>query len=159
MPELVREAFPSSVTRVVTGKEVIRRDVGRQRLGAWVFSGFGAAALLLAVGGAFGLVAYIAESRRREFGVRVALGANHGDLVRQGLMIALAPVSIGVAAGLVVGSLVSKTFETHLVGIAALDGLTYTVVGLALLSSATVAGLAAAWRLRRTMPTDALRTT
>jgi ABC-type antimicrobial peptide transport system permease subunit len=56
--------------------------------------------LLLGVGGVFGLVAYLAESRQREFGVRVALGATPRDLVWRGLSAALAPVAIGVTAGL-----------------------------------------------------------
>jgi hypothetical protein len=56
--------------------------------------------LLLGVGGVFGLVAYLAESRQREFGVRVALGATPRDLAWRGLSAVLAPVAIGVTAGL-----------------------------------------------------------
>ena len=147
------------VVRVATGREVIARDIGRQRLGAWAFSGFGLTALLLGVGGAFGLVAYLAESRRREFGVRLALGADLRDLVRHGLIAALAPVSAGVAAGLGLAALISQVFEALLVGISALDPVTYLLVAMTMLSCATIAGLAAAWRLRRTNPSDALRAT
>jgi len=162
-PEMVagsiRRTIQGQVIRVETGRGVVACDLGRQRLGAWFFSGFGLAALLLGVGGAFGLVAYLAESQRREFGVRLALGADMGHLVRHGLVAALAPVSAGVAAGLVLAGLVSRVFTVLLAGISALDVFTYLGVAVIMLGCATVAALAAAWRLRRTSPSDALRAT
>jgi predicted permease len=147
------------VVRVATGREIVARDIGRQRLGAWAFSGFGLTALLLGVGGAFGLVAYLAESRRREFGVRLALGADLRDLVRHGLVAALAPVSAGIVAGLGLGALISHVIEALLVGISALDMVTYVLVAMTMLACATIAALIAAWRLRRTNPSEALRAT
>ena len=144
---------------IATGREVVARDLGRQRLGAWFFSGFGLAALLLGIGGAFGLVAYLAESRQREFGVRLTLGADMRHLVRTGLAAALVPVSAGVAAGLVLAGGVSRLFTSLLAGISALDPATYLLVAATMLGCATLAALAAAWRLRRTSPSDALRAT
>jgi ABC-type antimicrobial peptide transport system permease subunit len=128
-------------------------------LGAWFFTGFGLTALLLGVGGVFGLVAYLAESRQREFGVRLALGATPRDLVRHGVTAGLVPVSIGVAAGLVAAALMARVFTSWLVGLSALDPATYATVALVMLGCAGLAGLSAAWRLRRTMPSDSLRTT
>lgn len=144
---VLRAANPSALVEPV-----------RQRLGAWFFSGFGLTALLLGVGGVFGLVAYLAESRQREFGVRLALGASARDLVRHGLAAALIPVSIGVAGGLVCAALISRLFTSLLTGLSAPDPLTYGAVALAMLGSAAAAALVAAWRLRRIMPTEALRT-
>ena len=162
-PELVvghiRRTIKGQVVEVATGREVIARDLGRQRLGAWFFSGFGLAALLLGIGGAFGLVAYLAESQRREFGVRLALGASMRHLVWHGLITALAPVSAGVAAGLVLAGLVSRLFTALLAGISPLDVATYLFVAATTLGCATIAALAAAWRLRRTSPSEALRAT
>lgn len=48
---------------ITTGRDLMARDLGRQRLGAWFFSGFGLVAVVLGVGGVFGLIAYLAESR------------------------------------------------------------------------------------------------
>jgi predicted lysophospholipase L1 biosynthesis ABC-type transport system permease subunit len=144
--------------KVEAGREIIARDLGRQRLGAWFFSGFGLTALLIGVGGVFGLVAYLAESRRREFGVRLALGATPRDLLWRGLASALVPVSFGVGAGLLLAALVARLFAALLAGLSALDPLTYATVALAMLGSAGLAGLGAAWRLQRIVPGDALRT-
>jgi predicted permease len=143
--------------KVETGREIVARDLGRQRLGAWFFSGFGLTALLLGVGGVFGLVAYMADSRRREFGVRLALGATPRDLVRQAMAAALVPVSVGTAAGLVLAALASGVFTSLLTGLSPLDPLTYAAVAMVMLGCAAVAGVVAASRLRRLAPVDTLR--
>jgi predicted permease len=154
----VADALPGSTwVKLTTGRDLVARDLGRQRLGAWFFSGFGLTALVLGVGGVFGLVAYLAESRRREFGVRLAMGAGPGDLVRHGLAAALGPVAIGVAAGLLVAAIVAQVFTSLLNGLSALDPITYAAVAATMLICAAVAGLGAAWRLRRLVPIDALR--
>lgn len=159
MLKVVKATVPDAPSvSVATGREIIARDLGRQRLGAWFFSGFGLAALILGVGGAFGLVAYLAESRRREFGIRLALGATTRDLVRHGLTAALMPVSIGVGGGLLCAAWLSRVFTSLLTGLSALDAVTYAVVGTTMLCSAASAALAAAWRLRRMTPADVLRT-
>lgn len=155
----IRRTIKAQVVKATTGRELVAQDIGRQRLGAWFFSGFGLAALLLGVGGAFGLVSYLAESQRREFGVRLALGATMAHLVRRGLVAALVPVAAGVACGLIVAAAVSRVFTSLLAGISALDAVTYVGVAVMTLGCATIAALAAAWRLRRTSPADALRTT
>lgn len=157
IPAAVRAALPDVSVTVSTGREVMARDLGRQRLGAWFFSGFGLTTLVLGMGGVFGLVAYLAESRRREFGVRLALGATHRDLMRQGVAVALVPVSIGMAAGLLFAALVSRVFASLLTGLSPLDIPTYAAVGLAVLGAAASAAFAAAWRLRRVMPVEVLR--
>jgi putative ABC transport system permease protein len=153
----VKRSLVAQVVRVQTGRELVADDLGRQRLGAWFFSGFGLAALLLGTGGAFGLVAYLAESRRREFGVRLALGAGIGHLIGQGMWAALGPVVVGVVSGLVVAALVSRLFASLLTGIGTLDVTTYGLVAVVTLTSAAVAALLASWRLRDTSAADALR--
>jgi putative ABC transport system permease protein len=145
------------VVRAAIGREIVGRDIAQQRLGAWVFSGFGLVALLLGIGGVFGLVAYLAQARRREFGVRMALGATLSGVVRNAVTAALSPVAVGVAMGLLLGAIVSQVFTALLVGIDAVDPGTYAGVGLVMLVPAALAALAAAWRLRRLTLSDALR--
>ena len=155
---VVQDTLPDAPRlKVETGRSIVTRDLGRQRLGAWFFSGFGLAALILGIGGVFGLVAYLAESRRRGFGVRLALGATPGDLVKHGLAAALVPVSVGVAGGLFLAALVARVFTSLLAGLSSLDPLTYATVAIAMLGCSTLAGVAAAWPLRRMLPGDALR--
>ena len=155
----IARSIKAQVVTASTGREVAARDIGRQRLGAWFFSGFGLAALLLGAGGVFGLVAYLAESQQREFGVRLALGANMTHLVRQALAAALVPVLAGLCCGLFLAAIVSRLFTSLLAGISALDGVTYAGVALTTIACAVIAALAASWRLRRTSPADALRAT
>lgn len=144
---------------VVTGTELLSRDLARQRLGAWFFAGFGLTALLLGLGGAFGLIAYVAESRRRECGVRLALGATSRDLVWHGVRSALVPVCIGLSVGLACAAAVSRVLASSLAGLSTLDAGTYAAVAVIVLVSTVLVALAAAWRLTRLMPIEALRTT
>jgi predicted permease len=143
--------------KVETGQTIIARDMGRQRLGAWFFSGFGLSALILSIGGVFGLVAYLAESRKREFSVRLALGATWRALVLHALRAAIIPVSVGVAAGLVLSAIIGRVFTSLLSGLSPVDPLTYGAVAITMLGTAVIAGLGAAYRLRFTAPADALR--
>jgi putative ABC transport system permease protein len=140
-----------------TGRRLVAEDLGRQRLGALFFSGFGLVALILGAGGVFGLVAYLAESRRREFGVRLALGATPRDLVRRGVVAGLMPVSLGTVAGVVTAAVVARGFVSVLPGLSVLDPLPYAGVSVLMLGGAALAGLTAAWRLRRIAPSEAAR--
>jgi predicted permease len=151
---LVPDAPRVSIT---TGRDLVARDLGRQRLGAWFFSGFGLVALVLGAGGVFGLVAYLAESRQREFGVRLTLGATDRDLIWRGLAAGLTPVATGTVSGLVLAAIVTRVSVSVLPGLRALDSPTYAAVAVLMISCAAGAGLTAAWRLRRLSPAEALR--
>jgi putative ABC transport system permease protein len=153
----VRNTLSDRVVRVATGSEVVGRDISQQRLGAWMFSGFGLVALLLGIVGVFGLVTYLAQARRRELGLRMALGATLSDVVQNAVATALGPVSIGMVLGLGTGAIASRVFAALLVGIGRLDPITYAVVGLVTVVPAALAALAAAWPLRTLTPSDALR--
>jgi len=141
----------------VTGRDLVAADLGRERLGAWFFSGFGLVALVLGIGGVFGLIAYLAESRRREFGVRIALGATQGNVVRFAVMAGLVPAVAGAVAGLAGAAWLAKLAESFLIGVGRLDPVSYAGAFSLMLVVAIGAGLAAAWRVRRISPMDALR--
>ncbi len=158
MRQAVSAVVPeATLVRVETGRDIITRELGRQRLGAWFFSGFGLVALFLGVGGVFGLVAYLAESRKREFGVRAALGATPSDLLWHGMLAAIVPVAIGLVVGLFAAAAVARLFTSLLVGSSPIDPLTYAAIATTILSATALAALVAARRLRRIAPGDALR--
>jgi predicted permease len=160
-PDRVARLLPDLVggkgVVATTGRELIAKDIGRQRLGAWFFSLFGVTALILATGGTYGLVAYVAQSRRHEFGVRIALGADRMDVLSAGLSVGVVPLGVGLAGGLVAGALVARVFSHQLVGVSYLDPTTYGLVGAITVLSSFGAGTLAAWRLRAIEPAEALR--
>ena len=127
------------------------------RLGATMFAAFGALGLLIAMVGLFSALAYAVSQRRREFGVRVALGARRTGIVRmvvgQGLRYAIMGLAIGLAIALAAGGQLAPL----LLGVGPRDPLVTVGVALALGVTATLAGLIPAWRASRVDPADALR--
>lgn len=118
---------------------------------------FAAAALALAAVGLYGLVSYSVARRTQEIGVRIALGAQRGDVLRlvlgEGARMAAMGVGIGVVASLAVARLISSL----LFGIRAVDPLTFVGVALLLCFVALLASYIPARRAMRLDPTDALR--
>jgi predicted permease len=127
------------------------------RLVLWLMAGFGGLTLLLAAVGLYGVVAYAAGERRREFGVRLALGASRGAIsrlvLRQGLRLALA----GVAAGLLLAMLGGRLLQSYLYGVRAWDPATLAVAPLLLGVVLLVACLLPARRAARLDPVQTLR--
>lgn len=155
---LIRETFPDSpAVSVISGTELVEADLGQERLGAWFLSIVGTSAWLLGVASVFGLVGYVVECRRREFGVRMALGASSRNLLRLATWAGVEPTLAGSAFGLIAALWMSKLVEAFLIGIGGIDVPTYAIgFGLFVVSGAT-AGLIAAVRVRRIHPMQALR--
>jgi ABC-type antimicrobial peptide transport system permease subunit len=122
-----------------------------------LFSVLGAVALLLAVSGLFGVIAYSVSQRTREIGIRMALGAHRGKVVgmvlRQGMTLAGAGTLIGLAAALAA----TRLLRSLLLGVSPLDPVTFTLVPLLLLIVALLACLLPARRAAQTDPMEALR--
>jgi putative ABC transport system permease protein len=156
--EVVNRAFPLTArSRVVSGRELLAADLGRQRLGASFFSGFGLVALVLGAGGVFGLVAYLVESRARELGIRLALGATTGSLLLNVVRTSLGPVLTGTVIGLVAAAWLSGQVEALVFGVSAADAASYLAAGSLMAGSALLAGLAAGRRVRHVSPAAWLR--
>src|ERR1044071_7630984 len=127
------------------------------RVTGLLLSGFGTVALLLAVSGLFGVIAYSVSQRTREFGIRIAVGAQRSDVrkmvLRQGLKLAGA----GVASGLVGAMAATRLLGGLLFGVSALDPITFTLMPLLL----AVVSLLACWlparRATRVNPIEAIR--
>jgi ABC-type antimicrobial peptide transport system permease subunit len=115
-------------------------------------------ALLLGVVGIYGVIAYIATQRTREIGIRVALGAQQGDVsrlfVRHGIM--LLAVGIGLGLGAALG--LTRLMSSLLFGVNAVDPVTYAAVAAGLSAVVLVASYLPARRASRVDPVEALRT-
>jgi predicted permease len=116
----------------------LRKQMKGSFMGISIASGLALVALLLASLGVFGVVAYVVEERRREIGVRLALGANRAQ-VRRSIVAAMRwPVIGGLAAGLVFAIIGGFVLRSNLYGLSVLDPVSYLAVA-ALLSAAAIA--------------------
>jgi predicted permease len=122
-----------------------------------VLGAFGALALLLSAVGVFGVTAYGVGRRIPEFGVRVALGASRGDVVRSALAGSLWAVTLGLGAGVLAASFATDALAAALYEIEPSDPATFVGVAGVLLAVAVVAALVPAWRAGRVDPVAALR--
>jgi putative ABC transport system permease protein len=118
---------------------------------------FAALALLLAMVGVFGVLAYSVQQRRREFGVRIALGATTGNVL--GLVLGNAGRLIGTGAlvGLVLAAIFARSISTFLFGVRPLDPITFAGVIGVLCLTAGIASAVPALRASRVDPVDAFR--
>ena len=158
MRRAVRDADPSQpVGWVRTMASMYSDMVALPRFSALLLAAFGIAALFLSVLGIYGMIANGVSARRREIGLRMALGAPRSkvltDVVRDGV----ATASFGVVVGLLIAGAASRALASLLFGVAALDLATYLLVVAVVLSVAAAAALGPAWRAARLDPTVALR--
>ena len=155
--EQLRQATGLPVSDVRSMSEVVSLSTSRQRFNMWLMTVFGAAALLLAAIGIYGLMAYSVEQRTQEIGIRLALGAQATQVknmvVRQGMALALAGVVTGVAAAFGL----SRVLATFLFGVGARDPLVFIAAPAALTLIAFVAVWLPARRASRVDPIIALR--
>ncbi|MEQ1855339.1 MAG: ABC transporter permease [Longimicrobiales bacterium] len=145
------------VSQVMTLDEVLSRSVAQPRFALALLGGFGALALILALVGVYGVLSYIVGQRTREIGLRLALGAEAGQvigmIVRQGLLMAVVGVTAGTAVSWAVGDILSGS----LYEVTAQDPLTLASVPALFLLVAFVACWAPAVRASRVHPASALK--
>jgi predicted lysophospholipase L1 biosynthesis ABC-type transport system permease subunit len=154
----VADAEPRLVVRnVVAIEDSLERSLTRDRLVAYMASGFGATALLLACVGLYGVLSYSVVRRTREIGVRAALGARPGDLLRLVIADGMRVVIIGIALGVAGAVAGARLVEALLFGIAPFDPLTYVGVIATLAAASVVACYLPARRAAGVNPVVALR--
>lgn len=156
--EVLREMDPAlPVYDVETVASMARRRFANQSLLASLTSVFAGLALLLALVGLYGVVAFSVSQRMREYGIRVALGATNervmGLVVRHALAIALSGTGLGLAAALSMG----RVIESKLYGISPLDPVILSAATTLLVAGAVLAALAPARRATRVNPVSVLR--
>jgi predicted permease len=136
---------------------LMRQSIREERLVARLASAFGAFALLLAAIGLYGVMTYAITRRTSEIGLRVALGAQRGDVVRMVLFDALRLVGFGLVIGLPVALMSTRLLRTQLHGVDAADPVSILVAVGVLTASAVVAVMLPALRAARVSPIVALR--
>jgi putative ABC transport system permease protein len=155
--EILRDIDPNLPPHFQTFAQVFASSLASRRFNLMLVGAFAAAALLLAAAGIYGVMAYSVARRTRELGVRIALGATAGDVLRLVLGQGLGTTAIGVAIG-VAGSLaLTGMIRSLLFGVSAFDPLTLAAVTLLLAAVSLFACWIPARRATRVDPLEALR--
>jgi putative ABC transport system permease protein len=142
---------------VTTTASHLRAGTGRFRSFVWLVTAFAAVALLLAAIGTYGVMAYTVEQRRREIGIRRALGAGRREIIAMVGRRAVLFVAIGLAGGLVGALALTRLIESQLWSVTRTDPMTYAAVSVLLAVIAAVACAIPARRALSVDPTIALR--
>jgi len=156
--DIIRRADPQQpISEVRALAEVVDAETTPRRVQVRVLAAFAGLALLLAGVGIHGLLAFAVSNRLREIGVRIALGARGGDVLRmvlrQGLWLAL----IGTVAGVALAYGASRAMQALLAGISPADGWTFALAVGVILLMALVGSVPPAIRASRVDPTTAMR--
>lgn len=156
--EAVRAADPTAVVDgVATMDDVIGASLSRRKFSLVLLSIFAGVALCLAALGVYGVLAYAVAARRREFGLRLALGAETSQVItlvlRQGLGWAIA----GIALGLVGARAATRVISGEVFGITAVDPWTYAAVSAVVVATALIACFVPVRRATRVDPATSLR--
>jgi predicted permease len=154
---ILQDLNPEVPTRFRTFSQVYSASLGSRRFNVILIGFFGITALLLATAGVFGVMAYSVSRRTREIGVRAALGAGRGDVLRMILGQGLRTIIVGVAIGITGSLALTRTVESLLFGVTATDPLTFGGVTLLLVGAALLACYIPARRATRVDPMVALR--
>jgi ABC-type antimicrobial peptide transport system permease subunit len=132
--------------------------MAQQRLDAAVLAVFALGALLIAVQGIYGTLAYVVEQRRREIGIRVAVGATPRAVQRTIVGRGMRAVAIGTGLGLVAATGAGRAASSLLYGVSAGDPVNYIAVACVIIGAALCGTLLPALRASRTDPLTVLRT-
>jgi len=152
--ELDRE---QPIDGVATMEELLATSLSQSRFSTLLLGVFAGVALILAAVGLYGVMAYRVEQRTHEIGIRLALGAQSGDVlklvVRQGLMLAIAGIAIGFGAALII----TRVMTSLLYGVTATDPFTFAIIPVVLTGAALAASFIPARRAMKVDPMIALR--
>ncbi|HVQ16065.1 MAG TPA: ADOP family duplicated permease [Vicinamibacterales bacterium] len=154
----IAEVAPGqAVNNVMTLEGIAGTATERYRFRAALVGAFGSLALLLAMVGVFGVLAYSVQQRTRELGVRIALGATPGNVLRLVFSGGGRVVGLGAALGLLLATGIGQAMSSFLFGVRPLDPVTFVAVGGVLALTALLACAAPAFRAMRVDPVVAFR--
>jgi hypothetical protein len=154
----IQSVVPSlPVARARTLDEVIGASLTQRRFNMTLLVVFAVIALVLAIAGIYGTVAYAVAQRTQEIGIRVALGASTGEVLRLVLVDALKPVAGGLVLGMVAAFALTRALDRLVYGISTTDAVTFVTLPLLLALVAMIASWLPAMRATRVDPMIALR--
>jgi len=155
---VVHAIDPEQPVEEVRTMEDVRDDtLTSQRFSALLLGLFAAVALVLASVGIYSVLSYIVRGRSREIGIRAALGAKSGDVVRLVVVEGMTPALIGIAAGALAALAAGRLMAKLVFGVSASDPLTLASVSALLILVALLASLVPAYRASRVDPAEVLR--
>jgi ABC-type antimicrobial peptide transport system permease subunit len=161
MPQLRDQVRQVDANLVVSDMRTLDDQVNmrltNERMLSFLSTGFALLATLLAVVGLYGVLAFVVTRRTREIGIRVALGAEQGNVIRLVLREMLLVFVFGVAAGVAVAIASGRYIESQLFGVKAGDPAVFAISVAVLLTASLAAGFIPAWRASRIDPIRALR--
>ncbi|HEV7241673.1 MAG TPA: ABC transporter permease [Thermoanaerobaculia bacterium] len=155
---VVRELDPNvPVSSVRSSAELIDAKLAQPRLSAWVLGTFAAVALLLSIIGVYAVLSYAVRNRTTEMGVRLALGARSGDLlrlvVRHALLVSITATTCGALAAI----FLTRFLGSFLYGVSRAEPITLALAGMIVILAAILGSAVPAWSAARTDPMVALR--
>ncbi len=155
---LVRELDPgAALLKMNSLSNKLSASVAQPRFATWLLTLFASVALAVAATGLYGFLSYSVAERRREMGVRTALGATRGSLLRLVLRQGLGFTVAGLLLGLLTASVSSRLLSALLFGTAPHDVVAFTAAPAVLLLVALAACLGPAWLAATTNPVEILR--
>jgi predicted permease len=154
---IAKDAPNAVIARVKTLDAQLNDSLATERFQTFALMAFGAAALLLAVLGIYGVLSYSVAGRRQEIGVRMALGATRSKICALTMAEAGVPVCVGMVTGLAASALAGRVIQSLLYGTRVVDLAVILIVTGLLLAAAAAAASLPAWRAASVDPTVALR--
>jgi putative ABC transport system permease protein len=145
------------VADVRTMESWLAESMARMRFGTLLLGAFAGLALTLAAAGLYGVMSYAVAQRQNEIGVRMALGARPGDVLRLVIRQGLARVLVGVGLGLLGALALTRVLSSLLYGVSATDPVTFAILALLITAVSTVACYIPARRAARVDPLTAMR--
>jgi putative ABC transport system permease protein len=145
------------VTAIRTMSEVVQTALSQRRETMYLIAGFAAVALILAVIGLYGVIAYGVAQRTTEIGIRQALGAQRAEILRLVLAQGVRLSAAGIAIGVIAAAILTRLLGRLLFQVSATDPLTFGSIAAIFLAVSLVACAIPAWRATRIDPLEALR--
>ncbi|HEX6650956.1 MAG TPA: ABC transporter permease, partial [Pyrinomonadaceae bacterium] len=145
------------VSDISTMEEILADSIARQRFSMLLFAIFASVALVLASVGIYGVMSYSVAQRTHEIGIRMALGAQTGAVLKLAVWYGMKLVVIGIVIGLIAAFALTRVMSTLLFGVTATDPATFTLISLLLVCVAAIASYVPARRATKVDPLVALR--